>query len=121
MVTTLDRTRRWSQAGGVLTVHDALARLANDPGFADQLRTDPAKALKGYDLSAADLARLERIIAPWPLAPVGDGARRPSQGRALGGGVVIAATAGLAIGILGGASAGGTPLGSWPTRPPSVG
>jgi hypothetical protein len=38
------------------------ARLANEPGFADTLRNDPATALRGLDLSLDDLRRLEQFL-----------------------------------------------------------
>ncbi len=38
------------------------ARLANEPGFADRLRNDPATALRGLDLSLDDLRRLEQFL-----------------------------------------------------------
>jgi hypothetical protein len=38
------------------------ARLANEPGFADALRHDPAAALRGLDLSLDDLRRIERML-----------------------------------------------------------
>jgi hypothetical protein len=38
------------------------ARLANEPGFADALRLDPAAALRGLDLSLDDLRRLEQFL-----------------------------------------------------------
>ncbi|MEQ1700700.1 MAG: hypothetical protein ABMA25_11350 [Ilumatobacteraceae bacterium] len=49
-----------------------MARVANDATFADALRTDPTAALRGYQLDASELARLEHAIgavtsAEWPL------------------------------------------------------
>lgn len=38
------------------------ARLANEPGFADRLRNDPATALRGLDLSLDDLRRIEQFL-----------------------------------------------------------
>jgi|JI10StandDraft_1071094.scaffolds.fasta_scaffold57548_3 hypothetical protein len=48
------------------------ARLANDPTFADAIRTDPAVALRGYPLESTELARLERALglAAAPPAPL---------------------------------------------------
>lgn len=50
-----------------------MARVANDAGFADALRTDPANALRGYHLDASELERLEQALGTgasggsWPL------------------------------------------------------
>jgi hypothetical protein len=38
------------------------ARLANETGFADAVRNDPAAALRGLDLSLDDLRRIERLL-----------------------------------------------------------
>jgi len=36
--------------------------LADDVAFADQLRTNPTRALHGYDLTTDELARLSRAL-----------------------------------------------------------
>jgi hypothetical protein len=44
-------------------IDDVFARLANDEQFAQSLRLDPAASLRGYNLSADDLQRLERALS----------------------------------------------------------
>jgi hypothetical protein len=36
--------------------------MADDPVFAAELRNDPVSALRGIDLSAAELRRIERVL-----------------------------------------------------------
>lgn len=43
-------------------IEEVFVRLANEPGFADEIRARPAEALRGYDLSDADLRRLDAAI-----------------------------------------------------------
>lgn len=45
------------------SLDQVFARLADDPTFADAIRTDPASALRGIDLSDTDLRRLEQFFA----------------------------------------------------------
>ena len=48
---------------------DALARIANDPAWADAVRTQPQEALRGYDLDPQDLGRLEHALGINPGPP----------------------------------------------------
>jgi len=90
-------------------INDALARLANDPAFADLVRSTPTDALRGYDLTAADLARLEAAVGVRGAAPTlgAPGATAATAATASGrrpvplltAGVVVIA-AGLAAGFL---------------------
>jgi hypothetical protein len=48
---------------------DVVARLTNDPSFADAIRTDPARALRGFRLDNDQLRRLEQMVAPSPTTP----------------------------------------------------
>ena len=43
-------------------IEAVFVRLVDDPAFADALRARPAEALRGYDLSDADLRRIEAAI-----------------------------------------------------------
>lgn len=51
---------------------EVLARIADDPAFADAVRTDPTTALRGYRLDPSELVRLERVLGtnPSPPAPL---------------------------------------------------
>lgn len=51
----------WS-CGGVPTADDILRRMADDPAFASLVETNPADALRGIELSRADLARIEQAV-----------------------------------------------------------
>lgn len=77
---------------------DVMSKLASDPAFADAVRSNPTDALRGFDLSADDLVRIERVVAESrPPAP----ARLPSvRPRVLAGGVAAAAAIGLGVGFL---------------------
>lgn len=60
---------------GMAGLDIVMARVANDATFADALRTDPATALRGYQLDASELARLEQALGTatgggWPLFDV---------------------------------------------------
>lgn len=48
---------------------DALARIANDPAWADAVRTNPTDALRGFDLGPDELARLEHALGTHPGPP----------------------------------------------------
>lgn len=62
-----DRMRFTADMAGLVEV---FARLADDVAFADQLRTNPARALRGYDLTADELARLSRALeSNAPMVP----------------------------------------------------
>jgi|APDOM4702015248_1054824.scaffolds.fasta_scaffold178956_2 hypothetical protein len=45
---------------------EVFTRLSNDPTFADLLRLDPVRALRGYELSVEDLQRLEAALGGSP-------------------------------------------------------
>ena len=47
-----------------------LRRIADDPTFLGQLRSDPKSALSRYELSHADLARIDLVVSS--LAPLSD-------------------------------------------------
>lgn len=49
-------------------IEDVFMRLTNEPAFADAIRSAPAVALRGYDLSDADLRRLDAAIGAVPPA-----------------------------------------------------
>ena len=44
------------------TADDILRRMADDPEFAHAMQTDPVGALRGIDLSAAEVLRVERVL-----------------------------------------------------------
>ena len=48
---------------------DALARIANDPAWADAVRIQPQEALRGYDLDPQELGRLEHALGINPGPP----------------------------------------------------
>jgi len=87
-----------------------LARVANDPAFADAVRNDPTNALRGYQLDASELSRLEHAlgVAPGPgpslFAP---GSEAGAGGGAAGMGAMGLLFGGLAVaGLVGGAALG---------------
>jgi|CXWL01.1.fsa_nt_gi hypothetical protein len=41
---------------------EVFERLASDPSFADQVRSDPATALREFKLSPGELRRIEQAI-----------------------------------------------------------
>ena len=41
---------------------EVLARVTNDPSFADEIRLDALRALRDYPLDPSELARLERAL-----------------------------------------------------------
>ncbi len=94
---------------------EIFARLANDPSFADAIRTDPTRALGGYRLGALELRRLEQALGvaatpPAPLfQPSAAAGGRPTPRFALLAGSVAAvgAVAGFGFGA-GGAFGGGS-------------
>ena len=47
----------------VASLDHVFARLVDDPPFADAVRSDPASALRAYDLTASDLRRLETFLS----------------------------------------------------------
>lgn len=51
---------------------EVLARIANDPTWADAVRTNPTDALRGYDLDPDELSRLEHAMGtnPGPPPPI---------------------------------------------------
>ena len=53
-------------------LEDVFTRLANDPSFADAIRTDPTGALSGYKLTAPELRRVDQALgtAASPPAPL---------------------------------------------------
>lgn len=75
------------------------ARLTNDSGFADALRTDPATALREYRLSADDLTRLEQALSPsHHITQVAATGWRANKILAITAGVA-AATAAIGVGV----------------------
>lgn len=47
---------------GVPTADDILRRMADDPDFAEAMRSDPLRALQGVELSAAEVRRVEQVL-----------------------------------------------------------
>jgi len=83
---------------------EVMARVANDPLFADAVRTDPTNALRGYQLDPSELARLERAVG---AAPAGSPTLFASSGAAstatVGGiGAAKVAMVAAGLGLLGG-------------------
>lgn len=50
---------------------DVFERLTADPSFADDIRRNPAEALREFDLDASELIRLERALGS-PLSGAGE-------------------------------------------------
>jgi hypothetical protein len=51
------------------TFDDLVHRVATDPAFAEQVRTDPRSALAGHDLTDDQLRRLDRAVRPLATDP----------------------------------------------------
>lgn len=94
---------------------EVFSRLANDPSFADAIRTDPTRALGGYRLDALELRRLEQAlgVAAAPPAPLfqtaaAAGVRHAPRFALLAASVAaVGAVAGFGLGA-GGAFGGGS-------------
>ena len=76
---------------------EVMARVANDPAFADAVRTDPTNTLRGYQLDPSELARLERALGATPTS-----APTLFATGATGGGVAKLALVAAGLGVLGG-------------------
>ena len=62
---------------------EVLARVTNDPAFADAIRLDALRALRDYRLAPSELARLERALGlvAAPPAPLFRPVDHPAAGR----------------------------------------
>jgi len=109
---------------------DVMARIANDPSFADAVRSDPTNALRGYGLTPAEIGRLEQALgtAATPPAPLfargaGAGAGAAAGAGAGAGKLALVATSlavlggGIGFGLGAGGALGGGGGGSATLRP----
>ena len=46
---------------------EVFARLTSDPSFADEIRQNPGNALRAFNLTASELARLEAALDIEPI------------------------------------------------------
>jgi hypothetical protein len=61
-----------------------VARVANDPSFADAVRNDPTNALRGYQLDASELSRLDTHSVWCPGPGPACSCRPQARGRRVG-------------------------------------